>query len=212
MILMFGLLVGALSQPSFNCDRAETGAERAICADADLSRQDRELATLYRDVRARLSPEARAALRQDQRWFLGARDQWFENRDRWDGFPTLAERMEQRSDFLASIDAGARGWTGRWRNAAGALTVTEEGGRLTLAFNTAHPANARWLCDVSLTGDPVNGVIEGPADMDGNYRLSARLLGDVIRVDETLVEGRSGPPGYCGANGFVSGSFFRVRD
>ncbi|MFN3817093.1 lysozyme inhibitor LprI family protein [Brevundimonas sp.] len=212
MIMMFGLLMGALSQPSFNCDRAETGTERAICADADLSRQDLELATLYRDVRDRLSPEARDALRQDQRWFLGARDQWFENRDRWAGFPTLAERMEERSEFLESIDAEARGWTGRWRNAAGALNITEHEGRLTLAFNTAHPANARWLCDVSLTGEPVEGVIEGPADTDESYRLSARLLGDVIQVEETPVEGHGGPPEYCGANGFVGGSFFRVRD
>lgn len=209
---ILGLYIGAAVQPSFDCRRAETEAEQAICADAELSRLDRRMAEQYRALRARLSPRGREGLLQDQQWFLGARDQWFENRDRWGGFPTLEERMRDRADFLGSVDTNVAGWTGEWRNAAGGLTITEEEGRLVLALNTAHPANARWLCDVSFTGQAVDGVVEGAADLDENYRLTARLLGDVIRVEEASVAGHRGPPHYCGANGFVTGHFFRVSD
>lgn len=56
-----------------NCAQAKTPTEVAICADAELLRQDSELSAIYGKLGA-ARPDDRAALRQDQRDWLRARN------------------------------------------------------------------------------------------------------------------------------------------
>lgn len=61
--------VAAAAQPSFDCAKASTVVERAICADAKLAQADRDLATVYGALWGRLTGAARDHLAQDQlRW------------------------------------------------------------------------------------------------------------------------------------------------
>lgn len=61
--------------PSFDCGKAATSVEQAICADAALSRQDLELARLVREVRhGHATLDARAELLALQRRWLRERD------------------------------------------------------------------------------------------------------------------------------------------
>lgn len=216
MIVLAALaLLAPQAGPSFNCARAGAPVEHAICADAALGRLDRRMADRYVAVRRALPASAREALAQDQRWFLGARDEWYENRDRWSDFPDLRVRMTDRTAFLASIrTTPARGLVGRWRNAAGEVEITRAGANhVKVAINTANPVNARWLCDVSITGPLSGASVQGLADNDSDYRLRATVRDGVLRIEETRVTGReSYGPGYCGANGMVSGAYFRVGD
>lgn len=62
-ILGCGSLLGA----SFDCSRAVTPQEKAICANPQLSRLDEQMAALYQALLAQLSPGAAAEVRQDQR-------------------------------------------------------------------------------------------------------------------------------------------------
>lgn len=207
------LLLAPQDGPSFSCARARTPVEHAICADAALGRLDRRMADRYVAARRAFPASAREALAQDQRWFLGARDEWYENRDRWSDFPDLRGRMTDRAAFLSSIRATpSRDLVGRWRNASGVVEITRAGpNRLKVAINTANPVNARWLCDVSITGAASGGAVQGLADNDSDYRLRATVRDGVLRIEETRVSGReSYGPGYCGANGFVGGAYFRV--
>ena len=73
VILAFLQLAAATAAPSFDCARAGTPVEQAICASAELAELDREEARLYRLARA--APQARREeLRDRQRAFLAARD------------------------------------------------------------------------------------------------------------------------------------------
>jgi uncharacterized protein len=66
-----GLLwsASAGAQPSFDCAKASTVVERAICADPKLAQADREMATVYGALWDRLSGPAKDHLSQDQlRW------------------------------------------------------------------------------------------------------------------------------------------------
>ncbi|HEY6816425.1 MAG TPA: lysozyme inhibitor LprI family protein [Croceibacterium sp.] len=66
-------LAAAAAAPSFDCAKAHSAVEHAICADAALAELDREEARIYRLARA--APEAnRDALRDRQRRFLAERD------------------------------------------------------------------------------------------------------------------------------------------
>lgn len=202
-----------VSQPSFNCARASTPAEHAICADPRLGRLDRGLADRYVAVRAAMTPAMREALTRDQRWFLGARDEWQENSTRggFRDFDGLAERMDGRIAFLDQLRTRpATHLQGVWRNAAGAVEIrTLEKGQLSVEINAAHPVNARWLCDVSgrarLGGNTI--VI----DADNGWRIRLSLDRGVLKVEELSPDGQGGSRPYCGANGHVDGSYFLTR-
>ncbi|MGV9008716.1 lysozyme inhibitor LprI family protein [Brevundimonas sp.] len=212
--LALALALPQSAAPSFDCARATTPVERAICADSRLMAQDRQVAAAYARIRRSLSPAAREALARDQRWYLGARDEWFENRDRWDGFPDLPTRMTGRIDFLASLSTErADTLIGRWRNVAGEVEITQTAhGRLGIAADAVQPTNARWLCEgVTVEGAQVSRMVEGVTGDDPAYRIRATLRDGYLEVEEeALTPGSYGPP-YCGANGHISGVYFRVR-
>lgn len=217
--MLTGLFLAALlgqqviEGPSFDCTAAFEPVEDAICNDATLARLDLQLKARYVAVRRGLSADARRALTDDQRWFLAARDEWFENRDRWSDFPDLEGRMTDRIAFLDAMDTRRTGGLpGRWSNASGAADIVSAGaGRLRVSINTANPVNARWVCNVEFTGATAGRVVEGVPDGEPDYRLRAELKGDVLQIVETKVAAEAYGPGYCGANGSVAGAYFRVR-
>lgn len=69
--------------PSFDCARAGTRVERAICADADLAAADRRLADLYR---RQLATGDAAQLRRDQQ-------DWLRQRNRCESEPNGGSRL-----------------------------------------------------------------------------------------------------------------------
>lgn len=193
---------------SFDCRRASSDAERAICADPELARLDRELALRYVGARRLLARTPRAALEADQRRFLAARDEAYEMRGRLPEFADLAGRMRDRSDFLSALSRRApQGLVGTWAKESGRVEVTQAGaGRVRVRINTAHPTNARWVCDVETTGRVASRTVEGPAQAEPGWRIRATLRDGVLHIEEI----GHGAPGYCGANGSVAGAYLPV--
>ena len=102
---------------------------------------------------------------------------------------------------------------GRWRNVAGDLEITRmAGGRLSVAATAAQPTNARWLCEeVEIEGVATGRSVEGTTGDNPAYRIRATLKHVYLEVEEeALTPGAYCPP-YCGANGHISGDYFRVR-
>src|SRR4051812_43754298 len=73
MILTFLSLAAAAMQPSFDCTRARTQIEHALCANEELGALDREEARLYRVALAAV-PARRQQVLAGQREFLQDRD------------------------------------------------------------------------------------------------------------------------------------------
>lgn len=65
----------AQSGPSFDCAKASSAIDRAICQDKDVAKADREMAALYAALFARLGGSAKEALQKSQ-------VQWIVNRNR----------------------------------------------------------------------------------------------------------------------------------
>jgi uncharacterized protein YecT (DUF1311 family) len=63
-----------LAQPSFDCAKASTAVEKAICATPDLAEADAALAQAYAALAKTLPPAQQAALRANQRGWLTDRD------------------------------------------------------------------------------------------------------------------------------------------
>lgn len=201
------------SAPSFNCARASTLSEHAICADPALGRLDRRMADQYVAVRRALPAPAREALTRDQRWFIGAREEWQENSARggFRDFPDLAARMTSRIDFLDSLQTRrAGGLNGVWRNAAGMIEIRPAAkGQVVINIDAAHPVNGRWTCDVSGTAQ-VNGNVTTVAAGEG-WRIRLSLESGYLKVEELPPAGGRGSAPYCGANGHLGTAYFLTR-
>ncbi|MGI8932312.1 MAG: lysozyme inhibitor LprI family protein [Sphingomicrobium sp.] len=62
------------ARPSFDCGRARTAGERAVCSSDSLAALDRTMASQYRSAAANGGPEERRLLVQTRNRFLGYRD------------------------------------------------------------------------------------------------------------------------------------------
>jgi len=62
------------ASPSFDCSRARTRSEQAVCGDFALAALDRQMAAQYAQAMAALPPDRQALLRQTRDRFLGYRD------------------------------------------------------------------------------------------------------------------------------------------
>lgn len=69
MVLACGLVVTPAAAASFDCAKAETAVEKAICADADLSAADEAMAAAFSAARKALSkPASGVVLDNQRRW------------------------------------------------------------------------------------------------------------------------------------------------
>lgn len=199
--------------PSFDCARATEPAERAICESPDLSALDARLADRYAAVRRDLWPAARDALVDDQRWFLGARDAWFENREAWSDFPDLEGRMSDRIEALGLIEARRDDdLAGLWRNLAGQVRIRPAAdGRYNVSISAVDPVAARWICDVTFERQADGATLTAAEGTDETVRLSTSVRDGVLTVTETRIDGAGIGPGFCGHNGSVAGRYLRGR-
>ncbi|HRC72233.1 MAG TPA: lysozyme inhibitor LprI family protein [Candidatus Competibacter sp.] len=69
-----GLIPFAAPAASYDCTRADTAAEIAVCSNPGLNRMDEDLAVEYRSLLKRLPPRRAELVRQDQRSWIMARD------------------------------------------------------------------------------------------------------------------------------------------
>ena len=107
---------------SFDCAKAQSVAEKMICADPGLAAADAAIAANYASALKRLDSPARKALAQDQQDFVSYRDRiaGFDqgvSKDK-QNFP-IDEFMRDRAAFLGSIERPDAGFVGSWRNVGG---------------------------------------------------------------------------------------------
>ena len=89
-------------RPSFDCSKARTRGETAVCSDAGLSALDRNMAAQYVRSMAGASPEQQALLRRTRDRFLGYRDRCPDRKCVGDAY---VGRMREIRDIME----------GRWR-------------------------------------------------------------------------------------------------
>jgi uncharacterized protein len=196
---------------SFDCGKAVTPTEHAICRSEALSALDRDLAALFGQRRARsLSPQAVEA---NQRQWLQVRDACKDDAACLDKEMAVrkSDLQEQIARFAKAPAQDRTGFSGVYVNPFGraeieAVSPTE----FDVSVSAAEPTAARWVCDFSGTGR-IKGaavVIEHrPEGESAPVILTLRRKGDVLTVKEE----RSGQVDYCGHNGSVEGTYRRTK-
>lgn len=207
----------AAAAPSFNCAKASTPVEKSLCSNFILGDQDAAVAKQFNEVRGKLDAEAAKALVDDQRYYLGVRDESYaEPYTNSTPYDALLSGMRARLAFLKSINPKpAAGFVGKWKNVEGEIEITQGAdGQLMVSANSARPYSGRWVCDLSgkgvVSGDSLNVTYQ-----DGlPWVLSLKRRGDVLVSSEIPAPGDKdvgfGPP-FCGMNGSLKGTWFAVR-
>ncbi len=199
-------------KPSFECRKAATKSEIAICANHELARLDREIAAAYRqlrrELRGQLEEGAGNPLAKEQAAFISQRESCMMDE------ACLAKEMEDRRAALALEPASKdprEAFVGRYTNRYGWLLVRRTlAGHYEIMGATADPA-ARWTCDLSASISAAeNGVARADAGEENDARpLRLARRGEMLRVTEDAERRLAGHT--CGANGFVEGDYKRVR-
>jgi uncharacterized protein len=193
-------------KPSFDCAKASSSVENAICHSDKLATLDNAISANFRRLRGELDAQSVAALVQDQQWFNQVRELPEGSSQ------TLQDVMEDRVKFLRAINTRpANGFVGYWFNLAGSFTITAaENGTLKVSANAAEPTSGRWVCDFDGVGKLSNGtLVVGGADKDDTSSLRLTRVGASLHV--TFVSAPdNATPSYCGANGSVEGTYFAV--
>ena len=181
----------AQSRPSFDCARAQTTVERALCAAPRLARLDARLGRDYSRALATLAPGERACLMQDQR-------AWRQQRDTCDSDACLEQAYLRRLQALQALLPGSA--TDRGPEAP----AQADDGRLLAILPAADARDppADELQDVILEGTPLEDE-GGYLLVDGAFDLAAwhaylDLQGDLEAIRDRYGDGPIHFPGIVG--------------
>ena len=208
-------------RPSFECKRATTVIEKAICEDEFLSFRDGALGRLYFMLVKRLSGAARAG-------FQRAQLDWIAARDRACGAPAMKDRasclLQQYDARLAALNramtaarlgpasrglqtvAGAYGK--KLKNFHGGLLVVEMPDRgVWIEINTVNGPTAH-LCMVRTNAAwRIGATVAWRSTEWPKCRVSIAFSGTAARIEAT-----DGCRTFCGARGAFSGiTYERAR-
>ncbi|WP_295878658.1 lysozyme inhibitor LprI family protein [uncultured Thiohalocapsa sp.] len=160
VIALMALAAGVAEAASFDCTKASTRIETLICADAQLSGLDAELADLYRAARRSTDDPER---------LTSAQRAWLKRRDRCTDSDCVADLYRQRIAELGG-DAGGDGDTPmgapRTERSAEAVRITQQGAQFEI--EAAYPRlddGAAAAAAERVLADVVAAEIEAFRDM-----------------------------------------------
>ena len=197
--------------PSFSCTKKLSAAESLICQDAKLSRLDRDLAQSYKSVNQRLDAEGKAALLEEQRTFLYARDRLAEEikSSNQASKPSLDKLMRQHLSSLQHIKPRqqASDVMGSWFVTSGGVDIIQrDANTLSLHLNRVEPTRGNWVCDFQGTAQAANPQekhLVFHSNDAPQQQLHIERVGSVLRVSTP----QGNDANYCGLNGTVNGDY-----
>ena len=189
-------------QPSFDCRKAATVPEKAICANAELSRLDVQLSRTWKTLLNAFSDSGqRARMKADER-------AWIARREECGDGDCIGKLYRDQISALTGADPDHR-FSGVYEvKDTGSFALYPIGNRYLVSIQTADPRDGRWTCELSgqaeSSGDDLKISVEGSV-------FQARL-----RDRETLIVGNTGSVAavasqFCGLNGTFAFSYLRVR-
>jgi uncharacterized protein len=206
--LLFGLALlaaapaAAQTGPSFDCAKAGTAVEKAICADADLSWLDHTMGRLYAALQA-----GDKSVRDAQRAWLSARNKCPANGLR----DCLAGQYATRFSALsAGYDKAHVTGTYDYGDGTGGMTmVAFPDGTVSAWISTVGAAPSQPVCDIDFDAPASRDRLrwtdpDSPLGDGQHCSIDIRFGGDGAQVTDHGCQ-----TAYCGMNGAFAGRYRR---
>ena len=194
LALLFMVFAGseAQAQASFDCNLAATTVEKTICADAALSKLDRQMADAFRNARRSASQSKSASILAAQRSWIGQRNSCSSDRR------CLLNSMQNRIAALnAPRSAPSGGLTGLYCNNAGIMGLQEQGQNLRFDFMFF---SGNFACGTQTLTAQRNG--SGWSSSHNGCRMTLTQEGGAMVVRSSTVDRCKAL--YCGAGAAIS--------
>lgn len=193
----------AAASPSFNCQKAASVVERAICSDEILADLDQQLGKIWKSFLSAFNDaDMKAQMRQEQSAWVTSRNQCQAD------INCISTAYKQRLNALG-FEQHNHPLAGQYANEAiGSVTVypAKDGGFL-VAIQTADPNQGTWTCEVY--GKAVGNQNSLSITVDSNH-FSATISDAGILTIEANDDVFSVAQSHCGLNGGFSDSYRRV--
>jgi uncharacterized protein len=162
------VLLPSAQAASFDCAKASSFVEKAICSDQQLSAMDDQLARLYKAARADSS--GNATLEAEQK-------AWLSSRDRCADAACLKKAYVDRIKALSATASPAPGnFTGTYKMANGEALVLQTNGRIKFSINATYRTNVGQVSgEVPLAGDSAK-YVDREADCALSFAFAAGRL------------------------------------
>ncbi|SOD55366.1 lysozyme inhibitor LprI family protein [Pseudoxanthomonas wuyuanensis] len=197
--IMMGLACALAGLPAlalaagFDCGKARTATERAICADAATGALDAALAARWREALAR--SRYPAELKTDQLQWLAERNQC-----RDDAACLRRSYTRRLAELAPAAVEGVFDWSGEWTRIGGhsspsALSIERlDADRYRIGLDASAGANmGGYSGDAQLDGDTLR--LQGGDDSDPDCRMLLRRVHRQIELEQSQ--------GHCGAGAGV---------
>ena len=191
----------------FDCAKARSALERAICADPLAAEGDYAMSVAFSALLSGQAPPAFIdALRADQRDFLAIRQlAWEIKGNRQMAAERLHEGTDRRAEFLNWINpAPPAGLIGNWANAWGMIRISQAtDGSLQMDSTVVDQVAGTWICGF-------NGPLHSTTDDEAiGYTVAGDLVvrraGPLLEVPDPFCD-ETGPA----IDGSMQGLYFRV--
>jgi uncharacterized protein len=191
-------------QPSFDCRKAASISEKAICANVTLSRLDFQLGRTWHTLLDAFDIDSgqETQMKQDQRAWIARRTTCGADAD------CIGKLYRDRLSALDGTDPAHR-FSGEYDvKDVGLFALYPIGDRYLAHVQTADPREGAWECDLSgeaaSSGDDLEVSIEGSTFQA--HLQNAETL--VVRDSDSVHAAASK---FCGVNGTFAFTYLRVR-
>ncbi len=188
-------------RPSFDCRKASNPTEKSICANDELAKLDRDLASLWRGIIHSFTDDGQLAeIKVDQKRWIARRDECGERAD------CIANHYREEIDRFNGKDkeypvAGVF----EVKDIGDAALYPHDGGYL-VSIHTADPKSGSWTCEVNGTAT-ADGA--GLRVISGDETFAADAKGPDILLVTPSPEVRAVASKNCGLNGTFAFTYTR---
>lgn len=208
---------GPAAAASFNCAKAATPTEKAVCADPKLSALDSEVGRAFNTASEALHIDL--SDRTDDYTILYRRQQkdWLVDRDRCVADKVCLRRQYERRLAVLTLrpdptaPAGVDRYLGLYnaaRQQAAGMTImrNNDPNGVLVAMSASDPAAGRWTCELKGQGSTDEAGDLMVEFEDGS--LTFKIVGKELRVapGEGVAERLAGA---CGAGGSLAGAYLK---
>lgn len=194
------------AQAGFDCQKAQSPTEQAICHNPEIAEADRALSVAFNALIERASPALQNTLRSDQHMFINARASAYEaDKDTERAIQRLLDGTELRAEMLNWIATEpAQGLIGTWSNVSAKIEITDaSNNEIMVKANGFDPVSGSWLCSFEQVIPLINAEKATIDDIGGQFTVERK--DSLLVVPEPYCD-EAGPSG----NGTLMGAYFRI--